>query len=67
MAYKVLITPIQPSIEDRPNYSGILADYNIEAASETEAGHVAFIRFCQENPYRSHNRDDYTINVHKNK
>lgn len=64
MIYKVLITPVQPSIEDRPNYSGILADYDIEAVSETEAGDLAFTRFCRENPYHSLNRDDYTINVH---
>jgi len=38
MMYKVLIAPIEPSIDDRPNYSGILADYDIEAGSETEAG-----------------------------
>ncbi|MDN5836005.1 MAG: hypothetical protein L0H12_01480 [Nitrosospira sp.] len=64
MIYKVLITPVEPSIDDRPNYSGVLADYDIEASSNIEAGNLAFVRFCQENPYRSRNRDDYSINVH---
>ena len=64
MRYKVLITPVEPSVEDRPNYSGVLADYDIEAASEIEAGDLAFTRFCQENPYHSLNRDDYIVNVH---
>jgi hypothetical protein len=63
MIYKVLITPVEPSIDDRPNFSGLLADYEIEASSETEAEEVAFSRFCQESPFRSHNRDDYTISV----
>jgi len=63
MIYKVLITPVEPSIDDRPNFSGLLADYEIEADSESEAGDLAFTRFCQESPYRSHNRDDYTISV----
>ena len=63
MIYKVLITPVEPSIDDRPNFSGLLADYEIEADSESEAEDLAFVRFCQESPFRSHNRDDYTINV----
>lgn len=63
MRYKVLITPVEPSINDRPNYSGVLADYDIEADSETEAENLAFTRFCQENPYRSQNRDDYTVSA----
>lgn len=63
MTYKVLITPIEPSIDDRPNFSGVLADYDIEADSEIEAENLAFTRFCQESPYRSHSRDDYTISV----
>ena len=33
MIYKVLITPVEPSIDDRPNFSGLLADYEIEASS----------------------------------
>lgn len=64
MRYKVLITPVEPSVNDRPNYSGVLADYDIEAASEIEAGDLALTRFCQENPYHSLNRDDYIVNVH---
>ena len=64
MRYKVLITPAEPSIKGEPNYSGVLADYNIEASSETEAGDLAFTRFCQEKPYHSLNRDDYIIDVH---
>jgi hypothetical protein len=63
MIYKVLITPVEPSIDDRPNFSGLLADYEIEASSETEAEEVAFSRFCQESPFRSHNREDYTVSV----
>ncbi|SEA71436.1 hypothetical protein [Nitrosospira multiformis] len=63
MIYKVLITPVEPSIDDRPNFSGLLADYEIEANSKTEAEEMAFIRFCQESPFRSHNREDYTISV----
>jgi hypothetical protein len=63
MIYKVLITPIEPSIDDRPNFTGVLADYDIEADSEDEAENRAFTRFCQESPYRSHDRDDYTISV----
>ena len=64
MRYKVLITPAEPSINGEPNYSGVLADYDIEADSETEAGDLAFTRFCQEKPYHSLNRDDYLIDVH---
>lgn len=63
MIYKVLITPVEPSINDGPNFSGILAAYDIEASSESVAGDLAFIRFCEETPYRSHNRDDYTVTV----
>jgi hypothetical protein len=63
MKYKVLIAPVEPSINAMPNYSGLLADYEIEATSEAEAGDFAFIRFCQENPYHSLNRDDYIISV----
>lgn len=64
MRYKVLIAPVEPSINDVPDYTGVLADYDIEADSETEAGDLAFARFCQEKPYHSLNRDDYIINVH---
>lgn len=63
MIYKVLITPVEPSIDDRPNFSGLLADYEIEADSESEAENLAFVRFCEESPFRSHNRDDYTVSV----
>ena len=41
MIYKVLITPVEPSINDGPNFSGILAAYNIEASSESVAGDLA--------------------------
>jgi hypothetical protein len=64
MIYKVLITHVQPSVNDRPNYSGVLADYEIEAASEGEARDFAFTRFCAEKPYHSLNRDDFIIDVH---
>ncbi|SEK38539.1 hypothetical protein [Nitrosovibrio tenuis] len=64
MIYKVLIAPVEPSINDMPNYSGVLATYDIEASSEVVAGDLAFTRFCEENPYRSLNRDDYIISVH---
>lgn len=50
-------------MEDRPNYSGVLADYDIEAGSESEAGDLAFARFCREKPFHSLNRDDFTIDV----
>ncbi|PSJ15942.1 hypothetical protein [Nitrosomonas supralitoralis] len=63
MIYKVLIAPVEPSINAAPNYSGLLADYEIEASSEIEAGNLAFTRFCQENPNHSLNRDDYVIDV----
>ncbi|MBA4142813.1 MAG: hypothetical protein H0X43_07365 [Nitrosospira sp.] len=63
MKYKVLITAVEPSIDDHPSFSGVLADYEIETGSEAEARELAFGRFCQENPYRSHNRDDYIISV----
>ena len=46
MRYKVLITPVEPSVDGQPNYSGVLADYDIEAVSEIEAGDLAFTRFC---------------------
>ena len=64
MIYKVLITHVEPSVNDRPNYSGVLADYEIEASSEAEAKDLAFKRFCQEKPYHSLNRDDFIIDVH---
>ena len=51
MIYKVLITPVEPSIDDRPNFSGLLADYEIEADSETEAENLAFARFCGRVPF----------------
>ncbi len=63
MIYKVLIAPVEPSINATPDYSGLLADYEIEASTETEAENLAFIRFCQENPNHSHNRDDYIVSV----
>jgi hypothetical protein len=63
MKYKVLITPIEPSVDDHPNFTGVLADYEIDASSEAEAEDIAFDRFCKENPFRSHNRDDYVIHV----
>lgn len=64
MIYKVLITHVQPSVNDRPNYSGVLADYEIEASSEDEARSLAFTRFCAEKPYHSLNQDDFIIDVH---
>jgi hypothetical protein len=64
MIYKVLITHVEPSVNDRPNYSGVLADYEIDAASENEARNLAFTRFCEEKPYHSLNRDDFIIDVH---
>lgn len=63
MIYKILIAPVEPSIDDRPNFSGVLADYMIEADSEAEAESRAFDRFCQESPHRSHNPDDYIITL----
>ena len=63
MIYKVLIAPVEPSINATPYYSGLLADYEIEASSETEAGNLAFIKFCQEKPFHSLNRDDFIVNV----
>ena len=63
MKYKVMIVPVEPSINAMPNYSGVLAEYEIEASSETDAGDLAFTRFCQENPYHSVNRDDYIVSV----
>jgi hypothetical protein len=63
MKYKVLITPGTPSIDTHPNFTGVLADYEVDANSEFEARDVAFDRFCQENPFRSHNRDDYITHV----
>ncbi len=61
MKYKVLITPVEPSIDTHPNFSGVLANYEVEANSESEAENTAFNRFCQENPFRSHRRDDFII------
>ncbi|SFH48206.1 hypothetical protein SAMN05216299_11582 [Nitrosospira sp. Nsp14] len=63
MKYKVLISPVEPSIDTHPNFSGVLADFEVEANSEAEAVDIAFDRFCQENPFRSHRRDDFIINV----
>lgn len=64
MIYKVLITHVEPSANDRPDYSGVLADYEIEATSEDEARDRAFTRFCEEKPYHSLNRDDFIIDAH---
>jgi hypothetical protein len=63
MKYKVLIAPVERSINDEPNFAGILASYDIEASSEAVAKDLAFTRFCEQTPYRSHNRDDYTVTV----
>jgi hypothetical protein len=63
MKYKVLIAPVAPSIDTHPNFTGVLANYEVNANSDSEAGNVAFDRFCQENPFRSHRRDDFIINV----
>jgi hypothetical protein len=63
MIYKVLIVPVEPSIKDEPNFSGVLASYDIEASSEEVAEDLAFVKFCEETPFRSHNRDDYTVTV----
>ena len=46
MKYKVLITPVEPSIDTHSNFSGVLADYEIEANSESEAGDVGVIEAC---------------------
>jgi hypothetical protein len=51
MKYKVLITPVAPSVATHPNFTGVLADYEVDANSESEAGDLAFDRFCQENPF----------------
>jgi hypothetical protein len=64
MKYKVLITPVQPSVDTHSNFSGVLADYEVDANSESEASDIAFDRFCGENRFRSHKRNDYIINVH---
>jgi hypothetical protein len=61
MKYKVLIAPVAPSVDTHPNFTGVLANYEVDANSESEAGNVAFDRFCQENPFRSHRRDDFII------
>jgi hypothetical protein len=61
MKYKILITPVEPSIDTHPNFSGVLANYEVEANSESEAENMAFNRFCHENPFRSHRRDDFII------
>ena len=37
MKYKVLLTPVETSVYDQPNYSGVLADYDVEVVSEIEA------------------------------
>ena len=63
MKYKVLITPVAPSVDTHPNFTGVLANYELDANSESEAAGVAFDCFCQENPFRSHRRDDFIINV----
>jgi hypothetical protein len=63
MKYKIFIAPVEPSIDDEPNFSGILASYEIEASSEAVAKDLAFTRFFEETPYRSLNRDDYTVTV----
>jgi hypothetical protein len=63
MKYKVLIAPVEPSVDDHPNFTGVLVDYEIDASSEAEAEDIAFDRFFQENPFRSHNPDDYIIHV----
>jgi hypothetical protein len=63
MKYKVLIAPVEPSINDEPNFSGLLAEYQIEASSEAAAEDLGFVRFCEESPFRSHDRDDYTVTV----
>ena len=65
MLYKVLIAPVAPSVDDRPDFSGVLGDYDIEAGSETEAEDLEFSRFCQEKPYRSLNREDYIVNARR--
>ena len=44
-----------------PQFQWLLANYEVEANSESEAGNIAFDRFCQENPFRSHRRDDFII------
>jgi hypothetical protein len=63
MKCKVLIAPVAPSVDTHPNFTGVLANYEVDANSESEAGNVAVDRFCQENPFRSHRRDDFIINV----
>ena len=63
MKFRVLITPVEPSVDDRPNFTGVLANYEIEASSEAEADDIAFDRFRNESPFRSHNRDDYIVHV----
>jgi hypothetical protein len=63
MKYNVLIAPVAPSVDTHPNFTGVLANYEVDANSELEAGNVAFDRFCQENPFRSHRPDDFIINV----
>ena len=50
MKYKVLITPVAPSVDTHPNFTGVLADYEVDANSEFEAGDVAFDRFLLGEP-----------------
>jgi hypothetical protein len=41
MKYKVLITPVEPSVDDHPNFTGVPADYEIDANSEADAEDIA--------------------------
>lgn len=61
--YMVSINANEPSKDDVLTYYGTLADYDIKANSENEVRGEAFMKFCEENPNRSHNIDDYAISV----
>ena len=61
--YIFAINANQENPKDKKDHYGCLARYDIEASSGEDARELGFKRFCQENPDRSHNPNDYTTDV----
>ena len=62
-SYSIAIYVDFPLMRDVCSYHGVLARYHIQANSDGEAFDLGFKRFCADNPYRSHDVEDYEIGV----
>ena len=64
MRYKVLITPVEPSVDDHLTTAVFWPITILKLLRKLKPETWLLPVFCQENPYHSLNRDDYIVNVH---